>query len=63
MRCPPVHEIEKHKYDQRQLAIWYRFCDVNTDEDVKRINLICEYFKGFDAMLSKQIGWDEDKYL
>lgn len=63
MRCPPVHEIEKHKYDQHQLAIWYRFCEVNDNDDVERINLICKYFNGFNAMLSKSIGWDEEKYL
>lgn len=63
MKCPSVSEIEKHKYDQTKLAIWYRFCDVNDEDDVKSINLICQYFNGFDAQLSKSIGWDEEKYL
>lgn len=57
MKVPSIEEIEANKDNQFQLAQWYRFCECNTPDEVIRINLICKYFKGFTASLSKAVGW------
>lgn len=59
MKTPTSLEVENAKDNQLQLAIWYRFCECESDEDIAVINLICKYFKGFTPSLSKEVGWNE----
>lgn len=59
MKCPTIEEIENNKENQYQLGRWYRFMDVVTIEDAFALDLIMKYFKGFNSILSKEVGWSE----
>lgn len=59
MKTPTSLEVENAKDNQLQLAVWYRFCECESDEDIAVINMICKYFKGFTPSLSKEVGWIE----
>ena len=59
MKCPTIEEVEFNKENQYILARWYRFCEVLTIDDAFVINLITRYFKGFNSILSKEVGWTE----